>query len=453
MQRTLFSVTIITTLLFVSCNKEDNLDRLGSLDTKRPAAIGGNYLSGYQDGALYKKGQEFSIAGLLFKQLEQYEGETFEIPYITNEAEQGLGINTKFWESTFQTKSNLGTRIDCVGESSLGPVKEVYSGVNLPDLENNPAFNGQYQCIPFGTLKNFVSPSFGLSMTDGNTNPYYHRWSKEPGVSTVIGELEAYNPSFLLTWLGVDEILNYAISGGQGTPIPDVTIFKNRLDSILGVLSESQLQGVIANIPAIDELPYFNLIAYNSPNLSKNQAISLNNQYVSSGYTHVSFQEGPNPFVMFDPTHPEGFRQMVAGEKLMLSAPLDSVKCGSHGLLYFNNSNLLSQMHTLTVFQIASIKAAITNYNIAIQELATKYNLAFFDAHTFFKQTASGIKWNGADFNLEFVTGGFLSLDGLNPNQKGYALLTNGFIEAINQKYGSNIPNVNCSECDGVLFP
>lgn len=453
MLRTLLPITIIATLLVVSCNKEDDLDRLGSINAERPAAIGGTYLSGYQDGALYKKGQELSIPGLLFKQLEQYEGGPFEIPFLTNEAENGIGINTKFWESTFQTKSRLGTRVDCLGEASLGPVKEVYTGVNLPDLDNTPSFNGQYQCIPFGTLKNFVSPSFGLSITDGNTNPYYHRWAKEPGVSTVIGEINDYNPSFLLAWLGVDEILNYAISGGQGTPIPDAAVFKNRLDSILQVLSTDQLQGVIANIPAIHELPYFNLVAYNSPDLSNNQAISLNNQYTSSGYTHVSFQEGTNPFVMFDPTHPDGFRQMVAGEKLMLSAPLDSIKCGSHGLLFFNNSNLLSQMHTLTVFQMATIKEAIASYNIAIKELADKYDLAFYDAHAFFKETASGIKWNGADFDFEFVSGGFLSLDGLNPNQKGYALLTNGFIEAINQKYGSNIPNVNCTECDGVLFP
>jgi lysophospholipase L1-like esterase len=65
----------------------------------------------------------------------------------------------------------------------------------------------------------------------------------------------------------------------------------------------------------------------------------------------------------------------------------------------------------------------------------------------------TGIKWDGVDMNAVFVSGGFFSLDGYHPNQKGYALIANEFIKAINNKYNAVIPTINCIECNGVLFP
>jgi len=45
------------------------------------------------------------------------------------------------------------------------------------------------------------------------------------------------------------------------------------------------------------------------------------------------------------------------------------------------------------------------------------------------------------------------SLDGYHPNQNGYALITNEFIKAINSKYRASIPTLNCTDCNGILFP
>ena len=73
--------------------------------------------------------------------------------------------------------------------------------------------------------------------------------------------------------------------------------------------------------------------------------------------------------------------------------------------------------------------------------------------NAYFKNITSGIQWNGEVYNAQFVTGGFYSLDGYHPNQKGYALIANEFIRAINAKYKSTIPQINCFECDGILFP
>jgi lysophospholipase L1-like esterase len=63
------------------------------------------------------------------------------------------------------------------------------------------------------------------------------------------------------------------------------------------------------------------------------------------------------------------------------------------------------------------------------------------------------VKWNGVDFNAEFVSGGFFSLDGFHPTQKGNALIANEFIKAINIHYDATLPTVPCIDCNGVLFP
>jgi hypothetical protein len=61
MLRTLLPFSIIATLLVVSCTKEDDLDRLGSVNAERPAAIGGSYLSGYQGGGVAQFDGEYCI--------------------------------------------------------------------------------------------------------------------------------------------------------------------------------------------------------------------------------------------------------------------------------------------------------------------------------------------------------------------------------------------------------
>jgi hypothetical protein len=51
-----------------------------------------------------------------------------------------------------------------------------------------------------------------------------------------------------------------------------------------------------------------------------------------------------------------------------------------------------------------------------------------------------------------YVTGNSFSLDGVHPSPKGYALIANKFLEAINATYGSNFKGVNLGQYQ-ILFP
>ena len=64
-----------------------------------------------------------------------------------------------------------------------------------------------------------------------------------------------------------------------------------------------------------------------------------------------------------------------------------------------------------------------------------------------------GIQFDGVKYTSTFVTGGSFSLDGVHPTGRRYAILANEFIEAINDKYKSNLPKVNVNSYSGVTFP
>ena len=66
---------------------------------------------------------------------------------------------------------------------------------------------------------------------------------------------------------------------------------------------------------------------------------------------------------------------------------------------------------------------------------------------------SSGIQYNGVNYSTTFVTGGSFSLDGVHLTGKGYAVIANEFIKAINAKYKSNLRQVNPNNYSGVKFP
>lgn len=444
----LFTATLIITTFLFSCQKEDDLDRLGELDFSRLAAAGGRMMSGYHDGALYAKGQENSLPNLIFNTIQENGGGSFTVPLITEP--NGIGINPKPWTSIYQSKSNLDMRSDCEGVQSLGPVKTLYQSTNFSDLEQSTLnVNGQYQCAPFATLDRMLNPDFSLSYANGNKFPYYHRMASNPGSSTMIGELIDYNPSFLMGWFGMEEVTSYAQTGGTSGTLTNPVVFEKRMDSVLSIMAANGTKGVLLNIPDVKELPYFGLVQWNGANLDSTQAADLNSLYTASNATHINFIVGDNPFICEDSDAPQGIRHFKSGELLMLTSPLDSMKCSLYGLFgrYFKD------MYFLSLDEVAELDATSQAYNKTIAKLAEKYDFALFDAHTFYQTVNMGVMSDGVGVDFEFVSGGFVGLDGIYPNQKGNALLSNGVIEAINSHYGTYIPNVNCFDCDGVVFP
>ena len=98
---------------------------------------------------------------------------------------------------------------------------------------------------------------------------------------------------------------------------------------------------------------------------------------------------------------------------------------------------------------------ATAKFNSIISSLASSKGLAFVDANSKMKELSqsSGIQFDGVRYTAKFVTGGTFSLDGVHLTGRGYAVIANEFIKAINNKYGSTLPMVNPNGYSGVKFP
>ncbi len=85
------------------------------------------------------------------------------------------------------------------------------------------------------------------------------------------------------------------------------------------------------------------------------------------------------------------------------------------------------------------IKTAIDGFNSSIQAAASNAGFAFVDANALMQQLDAGGFTDG-DFTStsNLVMGGAFSLDGVHPTARGYALIANQFMKAIDATYGSN---------------
>ena len=86
----------------------------------------------------------------------------------------------------------------------------------------------------------------------------------------------AQNPTFFSLWIGNNDILSYATSGGSGNDqagnlnpatygpndITDPMVFGGVYDQLLQSLTASGAQGVVANLPDVTSIPYFTTVPF-----------------------------------------------------------------------------------------------------------------------------------------------------------------------------------------------
>src|SRR5581483_4118620 len=100
----------------------------------------------------------------------------------------------------------------------------------------------------------------------------------------------------------------------------------------------------------------------------------------------------------------------------------------------------------LTAAEANTIRNYVNTYNASIVSAANTVGAAVVDANSVLSQIAqTGVNIGGVTFNSAFLTGGLFSYDGVHPTNFGYAYIANLFIEAINEKFGGNIPEVDLS--------
>jgi hypothetical protein len=416
--------------------KTPDVDK-GEIDVTNYVSIGDGITAGYANGALYYDAQTYSYAKLLANQFEQIGGGDFKIPYISSSS---IGIG-----NANNAPSILGNRTDCQGTVSLGPVKLALQG-DLTVFSTN-VYSSQ------GSFNNMGVPDVKITdiTTNGYTNPFFVRMSSTIS-SSILSDAIAKKPTFFTMMIGLNDVLKFALKGAASESITPLAGaigigFEASVENALNNLTVNGAKGVVANIPSIKSLPYFNTITYNALKLSDTTAKSLTSFY-SLLNPVIPFHEGNNGFVIEDASMPLGYRQSVDGELILLNIPLDSVKCNKWGSLV-----PIPNRYVLTISEIEIIENTISSYNTILKNYAASKNLAFVDVHSFFSTIKTGFVYNGVTINASFVSGGAFSLDGLTLTPRGNALLANEFIKAINITYKSTLPQIEATKYSGIIFP
>lgn len=427
-------ITALFASILFSCKPaiEDPAYSKGEINPDRFIMIGGGHSAGYMDDALYNEGQQNSVANLIANQLKLVGLQEFNQPLVDANS-VGVGL-------TGLSAMYLYYKTDCKGVTSLSPVRIAPNGdqsIFSDNLFSASAPLGNYG-IPGLKLMDINSQNYASS------NAFFARMASSLTTS-VRADAVATNPTFFASFLGLEDVLSFAKSGGIQS-LPDPADFQSEYAALIQNLTANGAKGVIGIIPDVTEMPYFTTIPWNGLTLDSTNINTVNLFYNQLGYF---FNIGSNPFMINDSTaNAIGVRQIKSSEFLLLSLPLDSVKCNQMGVLFpFRDEFVLDST------EVAEMRNKIEQYNAAIRTIAAQYNLALAETGAFVSNLKTGFVYNGVTVSAKFVSGGAYSLDGLHFNPRGNALLANEFIRAINNKYNSNIPELNAGAYRSILFP
>ncbi|HXH20246.1 MAG TPA: SGNH/GDSL hydrolase family protein [Chitinophagales bacterium] len=433
----------------------------GTADFSSYVAIGGSYTAGFADGALSKQGQLASFPNLLAQQMQLAGGGDFNQPLLKGDKGTYPDYDKTKPDGYKLTLPRfiLVKEPDCKGEIGILPERLDSIGddeIDLNDPSQRIAEPGKvFHNVGIPAMKAFhaLFPGYAdLSFYLNNLpfSPYFWRFATDPQLTRVIDEAIAAQPTFFTLEVGMNDVLSYALDGGIGRvndtreeDISSLDNFEASLNAILDTMKNLGATGVIANVPDITTFPYFTTIEYDALELDAAEADSMNALYPSLGYT---FHEGEhNPFVVEE----DGVvRTIKPTEFVLLGIDVDSLKC-----LYLGAYEPIGDEYILSEAEIANVKTFTEGYNQIIAKVAAERNLAVVDLAGFIERIYHETTIEGIDFSAEFGSGGFFSLDGLHPNDRGQALIANEFIKVINRKFGAKLPLLNITEYRGVLFP
>lgn len=516
MKKILISTVAVSALLLtVACKTDFDTDvnsvqvTKGDADFSKYVALGNSLTAGYRDGTLYSDGQNESYPSMVAKQMQLAGGGAFKQPMIPNNTGGFTDLFAASGNTSFYGKLTLK-----VVNGSLSPVASA-PGANLDNVSKDGPFNNMG--VPGARVAHLLAPGYGnpagLASNPKTANPYFVRFASSPATS-VLADFIAQKPTFFSLWIGNNDALLYAMAGGDPSiePLTPSEQFGQYYNMLINEIStKTSAKGVIANIPNVTSIPALTTIPYNpitaavlgNGNVAVGNANidALNAQLYGPLVQILNLVGGgdrikllsktePNPVLLKDEslenlgakiqfaaansgnpglvalapylaaTYGQA-RQAKAGDLMPLTtraaigtagpvSPGVPATLASRGIAY-----PFEDRFVLTITEVAEVNSTIAAYNQVIKAAADAKGYAFVDANAKMTElgAASGIQYDGIRYTAAFVTGGTFSLDGVHLTGRGYAVIANEFINAINSKYHSTLPQVTVNQYSGVTFP
>ena len=273
---------------FASCepefDKEVNADyTAGEANFTSYVAVGNSLTAGYMDGTVSRVGQTYSYPNLLAQQFALVGGGAFTQPSYADDLNNLGGLMI----GGFPIANN---RL-IIDASQSRP--EVITGTSTIEVSNLQAKAFNNMGVPGAKSFHLLAPGYGnvAGVIPQTANPYFVRHATTP-MATVFGDALTKAPTFFTNWIGNNDVLAYATSGGEGVDqnaagntnpstygSNDITnantfaavysfLINGGTNPLTGQTGQSGLtlngaKGVVCTIPSVTSIPYFTTVPYN----------------------------------------------------------------------------------------------------------------------------------------------------------------------------------------------
>lgn len=511
-------IAMICTISVLSCSEEKITEPLiggepgsgnpGSFSAARYVSIGNSITAGFLSGSLYESGQLNSFPYLIARQAHGSEAADtlFQLPRI---ADPGLGAVI----STPLGPTLLSGRIELGGFTSTGtPITSINATPtgNGQTPPNNPAFLNIALPRPYNNLgiPGVVTADATIGITTANSasrSSFLDVILRNPtlGNTSQVQQARLLSPTFVTFWLGNNDVLGYATSGGVNPSAPTSKatfelFYKQAIDSLKLI---PNVKIALLNIPDVTSIPFVTTIG---PLLRTAYTVGRQVGRIPAASPGVFYYRrgiNPNnPALPFDTlalmtTNDMGNASSPTGALVLLTGSAAASALGSptnpaastwRGLLnaYRNNPNLAPifgstvsgsseewQIFRTTFFspaldttkpfgldpthpvpnqwvldrgELDIARQAIQDFNAFIASQVGGSVVGLVDINKIFNDIVAnrGITVDGERLSATFVTGGLFSMDGVHPSPKAHGIVANELINIINREFNASIPLV-----------
>lgn len=413
-----FAGLLVGLVTITSCEKQIEEPTLVSLSDisifSKYISVGGSLTAGYTNGGLYREGQLASYPNLVAQQV----GVKFDQALFSVGQENGTGYLATTQINTSLQFDKISDKLAILTTSPLTLAK--YSG----GVANNYGVAGL-------RVSDVNNAGFGNAKTQG-FNPFYERilplGKEETSYTDFVKESKA---TFFVASIGEQDLLSYATSGGKSSTT-ETSSFAINIQKFLDALLVNNAKGILTNIPNVLDLPYFNF------------------------YTFQELAKGVGTTDIFITTGNGIVRAATANDKILMEAILNVGKTNTANQKKgFSISYPLINEEVLDKDEISIIGSRLSDFNGILKLEADKRGIILADMNNLYAQVKSKTYTvNGIKFDNSVFTGGFFSLDGLNPSPRGSAVIANEIIRVINENYKNSlktaIPSLDVSKFEAL---
>lgn len=385
----------------------------GTADFSIYVAMGTSISAGFESGGLVQRHQTLAFPFLFASQAGTF---GFTIP----------NVNLDGWPPLLRLKSLQPVVIDTVGAR-----RGAWINIAQPTPYNDIAVPGALLADVQDVVLNY-NPGLGRDASFFNN---ILREGQKTIPQSMLQLVTAKHPTFITFEFGSNEVLGPA-TRGSGTPLVPSPVWAGLLHLTLDSLDyyNPGAKKVIANVPNVTLLPFFNTIPI--VELTRDRQPQV-------GVGGPKFLIGPSGNLV-----PGDLVTLLAGDSLALGVGY-AIGDTSYmsGFAIPGNGRPLPNSMVLSAAEAASISAAVAAYNGAIASEAAARGYGLLDLNQlYFNIHQNGFTFAGTTYTSEFITGGLFSLDGVHPTDLAHGIIGTALIDLVNTKWGAQIPPLDLSK-------